>query len=245
MMNVIARPDPRDGSALPADDTDYTRKTGQAAEEAEGRLRAAPRRPSARHRGRRDGDEGGAGLRGAGLHGRGGRGALLLRRGRPRLRDPLALGAAAPAAGLPRGAPRRVRSEPAGRRQGGPALHAAGRRERTGDSARPHAGLESVLREVRPAADAHRCGPALRGRHQPAARPRRQGQHHVVTLHAAVQPLAPSRGDGAVRPVTARPARRPADRVGALQGCAGAARRRGLCRDPPPEIPCPPGESSR
>ncbi|KAK6020317.1 hypothetical protein OSTOST_14033 [Ostertagia ostertagi] len=29
MMNVIARPDARDGSALPADDTDYTRKLGR------------------------------------------------------------------------------------------------------------------------------------------------------------------------------------------------------------------------
>ena len=29
MMNAIARPDPRDGHALPADDTDYTRKLGR------------------------------------------------------------------------------------------------------------------------------------------------------------------------------------------------------------------------
>eukprot|EP01036_Dinobryon_divergens_P014206 gene14206-19182_t len=29
MMNAIARPDPRDGHALPEDDTDYTRKLGR------------------------------------------------------------------------------------------------------------------------------------------------------------------------------------------------------------------------
>ncbi len=106
MMNVIARPDARDAYALPEDDTDYTKKLDK-------KLKGLKVGFALRFGDHPldievavDGDQGGAPVRGAGLHGRGGGGAVLVRRGEPRLRHPLADGAAAPAAALPRGAPR-------------------------------------------------------------------------------------------------------------------------------------------
>ena len=236
MMNAIARPDARDGYGLPGDDTDYTKKLNKFPKKLKVGFALRFGDHPHRHRGRRDGDQGRAPVRGAGLHGRNGRGAVFLRRGEPRLRDSLAGRTSTPAAGLPRGAPSRVRPEPADRRQGRPALHLAGRGERTGRTARSHHRLEPVLREIRPAAHADRGGAAVRGRHQFSSRPRRQAQHDVVALHAAVQPDAPSRRDGAVRPVAARPAGRPADCFGPLQRRADPARRRRLRRCLPVEI---------
>ena len=176
MMNAIARPDARDAYGLPADDTDYAKKLdGKLKKLKVGFVLRFGEHPLdievAAH-----GDQGRQAVRGAGLQGRGGRRALPLSRGRPHLRDPLADGAAAAAAALSRGAPPRVRSQPAGRRQGGPALFAAGRGECAGDAARARHRLEPVLRQVRPAADADRRGAALRGGQEPARRARRQGQ---------------------------------------------------------------------
>ena len=79
--------------------------------------------------------------------------------------------------------------------------------------------------------------PALRGRQEPARGAGRQGQCAVVALHLAVQPEPPSRGLGAVRAQPPGPADRPADRRGPLQGCARAARRRALCRSEPDPLP--------
>ena len=130
----------------------------------------------------------------------------------------------------PESAAWRVRSQPAGRRQGGAPL----RHERRGDCARRPArdggGLEPVLREIRLPADADRGGAALRGVEEHARRTGRQGERAVVALHRDLQPDAPSRGLAAVWPQQRRPAGRPADRVGPFQGRRGARRRGALHR---------------
>ncbi len=112
--------------------------------------------------------------------------------------------------------------------------------ERRGDGlcrpARDVGRLEPVLREIRLPADADRRRAALRGVEECARRPGGQAELPVVALHRDLQPDAPSRGLGAVRVEQRRPAGRPADRVGPLQGCRGARCRGALHRGASVEI---------
>ena len=242
MMNVIARPDPRDPYHLPPDDTDYAKKLGGKLK----KLRVAFMLRMGEHP---------LDIEVAALVTKAARqfeklGCTVEEASPPFpyadasriVRHALADQRPAPAAALSRGTPRRVRSQPAGLGQGGPRY-----------SLQDVVNAQAVRRELAVAWNLFfakydllltpdRRGAALRGRQEPAGRPRRQAQPAMVALHLAVQPDAPSRRLGAVRPQPRGPADRPADRVGPLQGRARAARRGALCRGPSAEISRPSGD---